>query len=83
MKTRIYKTQISTPFGDFIFAVDTIEEYAKGDLRAAAMTAFNMPPISLNIKSVKRSNRRILDNMIPIKKCIDNNNYWGWFRKLK
>lgn len=83
MKTTIYKAQISTPFGELTFAVDSTEFDAKTDLLSAAIAEINCPPGMLRVKDISKSNRRILVNMTPVKKARSNDDYWAWVQKEK
>lgn len=84
MKTAIYKALIDTPWGYFTVAVDSIEQYARGDIYSAIHTELQASVGLLRIKGdVKKSNRRILKRMLPIKNTRVRDTYWAWIVKVK
>lgn len=84
MNEAIYKAQIQTPFGTFLFAVKEIKPYAKKTLTNLAYSEFKTPYGMLKIETPQKSNRRILSNMHPVKNANDyNSGQWGWMKKLK
>lgn len=74
----IYKAKLDTPCGYFIIAVDCEE---LSDVREGIYNiAYSELPTPTRIKGdVKKSNRRILSRMSPIKNArIGDDTYWAW-----
>lgn len=75
--TRIYKAKVTTPFGIFLFAVDSTAQDVRADIMSVASADMNCHPGMLRIKEVKQSNRRILGNMAEIKGAQG----WAWMKR--
>ena len=82
MKTGIYKAQISSPFGIWLFAVESTEFDARGDLLTAVVSAMNCHFGLIRIKKIHRSNRRIIAAMTPVKKAQYYGKHWAWMKRL-
>jgi hypothetical protein len=77
--TAIYKAQVDTPFGYYLVAVLSTEAYARGDIYNAIGTELTGIGKTVRIKGeVKKSNRRILGGLSPLKKCYTRGEQWGW-----
>ncbi len=55
----IYRSNVRTPLGQFIFAVDTTANDAKSDTMTAAIAEFGCAAGLLRVDEPQRSNRRI------------------------
>ena len=77
MKTAIYKAVASTPFGDYMIAVDSIEHYAKSEIRNAASKLCHCHVAMITVADVTKSNRKLLSSMTPALKTD-----WIWAKKL-
>ncbi len=82
MRTAIYKAEVSTPWGIFLVAIDSIEFGAKFDIATVAYGEFNAPWGLLKVGDVKKSNRRILKKMSPIKNARVGDTYWAWIVRV-
>lgn len=79
---RIYIANVHTATGEYTFAALTTAEDAAYDLRTVVMTATGYPAGAIRTNNVSRSNRRILANMVPVKKCVVDGQQWGWMKKV-
>ena len=78
MKTAIYTAEVISPFGSFIFAVDSTEYDAKSDVRTAAGGELRVHQGLLTVKNLKKSNRTVLKKMWPARGCQE----WAWLRRI-
>lgn len=83
MTEAIYKAQVSTPFGLFLVAVLEIEPFAKESISNLVQCEMNLAWGIFKVKEIKKSNRRILNNMHPVKNASSNGMQWGWMKRIK
>lgn len=77
----IYRSNVKTPIGQFVVAVDTTLQDARADTISAAVIEFRCPAGMLRVDEPRRSNRRIVANMWPIKACQSNGQQWAWLTR--
>lgn len=79
MKTAIYRSNVKTPLGTFIFAVDSTAVDARTDTITAAIAEFGCHTGLIRVDEPQRSNHRILSDMWPVKRCQTNGTTWAWY----
>lgn len=77
----IYRSNVKTPIGQFIVAVDTTPQDARVDTITAAVAEFRCNAGLLRVDEPQRSNRRITANMWPIKACQSGGQQWAWIMR--
>ena len=76
MKTAIYKAEISTPYGRFIVAVDTIESGAKSDIISAFISDSKCHVGQIRVGEIKKSSRKLVAD----KQLVKGTN-WAWIMR--
>lgn len=79
MNTAIYRANVKTPYGSFTFAVDSTAQDARTDVITAAQAEFGCHIGMLRIDEPVKSNRRLVAQMWPVKKCTSATAQWAWF----
>jgi hypothetical protein len=74
----IYRSNVKTPVGQFILAVDTTASDARADTITAAVAEFRCHAGQLRVDEPQRSNRRIVADMWPVKACQSGGEQWAW-----
>ena len=77
----IYRSSVSTPTGKFVIAVDTTAQDARTDTVTAAVSEFRCHAGLLRVDEPRRSNRRVVANMWPVKACRSNGETWAWITR--
>jgi len=74
----IYRSNVKTPIGQFVIAVDTTPQDARTDTVTAAVAEFRCHAGLLRVDEPQRSNRRIVADMWPVKACQSGGETWAW-----
>ena len=77
----IYRSNVKTPIGQFVVAVDTTAQDARTDTISAAVAEFRCHAGLLRVDEPRRSNRRVVAGMWPIRACRSNGEQWAWFAR--
>lgn len=78
---KVFKATVSTSFGKLIFAVLSTEHDAKRDILTAVQTETKNPFGLFRVGEVKKSSRKILSSMSPVKSCTCEEGHWAFCKR--
>jgi len=81
----VYTCVAKLPAGKFQVAVLAENENdARSDIRLAIQNVMIVPYSMTYVKEVKKTTRRVISSMAPIKNCTSHvDGQWGWAKKIK
>ena len=80
MKTQLYKAEVNTPFGKFLYFAETTTQDAAVDIYSLVHSDLRIQYGNFTVSQPVKTND--IESAAPIKMAIANNKQWGWAKRI-